>query len=85
MSTSPRLSAASLVVSSGMTLKTRRLTLGELAPVLDRRPHHQLDAGREQKQICKGRCRSAPSLEALVADFLDVFLWHDPTGTDALP
>ena len=81
MSTSPRLSAASRVASSGIDLVKHqsRLTLGGLAPVLVERLEDQLHARRERDELV-GSGADRRLLEALVADLLDVLLGHDPAG-----
>ena len=80
MSTSPFLSAAARVVSSGRLLSTSRLTLGHLAPETFERLEHQLDAGGEAHELVRpGADRRL--LEAVVADLLDIGFGHDPGGT----
>ena len=79
MSTSPRLSAASRVDSSGITRNTRRFTRRRLAPVLLEGLQHQLHARREGDELV-GAGADRRLLEALVADLLHVLLRHDPAG-----
>ncbi len=77
MSTSPRLSAASRVASSGMTLKTRRLHDGWLAPVRLVRLHHQLDPGLEGDELVRAGATGA-FLKPSSPTCSRYFFGHDP-------
>src|ERR1700738_3520535 len=79
MSTSPILSAASRVVSSGITLKTSRLTLGILRQYGSNASNTSSTPGLNDANLYGTGPNGCP-LVAVVADLLDVFLGDDPTG-----
>src|SRR6266446_9899699 len=63
----------------GYDLEDDAFDAGGLAPILVERLHDELDARRERDEFV-GPGADRRFLEPLVADLLDVFLWHHPAG-----